>query len=142
MSQKNLTRSRNHIEQKTRDEIQKKLKIEREKDRQMVKGVFKYYEVPNGVMEFSFKKYAGDPVEKFTMYDGQVYTIPLGVAKHLNSRFYPIHHYIKDEKGNNVQSIGQKIYRMAFQSLEFMDVEGLGEAVSRIVSVETMLPAV
>lgn len=140
MESKNMTRKRSKTTQATRDEMAKKLKIERDKDREMVKGVFKYYEVPGGVVEFCFKKYEEDPLEKFTLYDGQVYTIPLGVAKHLNNNtWYPIHEYGRNEDGSALQRIGQKIRRMAFQSLEFMDMEGMGENINRITTVEHVI---
>jgi len=64
----------------TRTENAKNLRSMRDKDRQMVKGVFKYYEVPGGSVGFCFKKYKEDPIEKFDLVDGQIYTIPLGVA--------------------------------------------------------------
>lgn len=137
---KNATRSRSKSSQATRDDMAKKLKIERDKDREMVKGVFKYYEVPGGMVGFCFKKYAEDPLEKFELYDNQVYTIPLGVAKHINNdTWYPVHEYGKNEDGSNLQKIGQKIRRMAFQSLEFMDVEGMGGNISKIMTVENVI---
>ncbi len=140
MESKNMSRKKNRTPQATRDEMAKKLKIERDKDREMVKGVFKYYEVPGGVVEFCFKKYEEDPLEKFTMYDGQVYTIPLGVAKHLNNNtWYPVHEYGRQEDGSPLQRIGQKVRRMAFQSLEFMDMEGMGENINRITTVEHVI---
>jgi len=121
-------------------EVAKKLAIEQAKDRELVKGVFKYYEVPGGVMEFCFKKYKGDPLEKYELHDNKVYTIPLGVAKHINNNtWYPIHQYTKNEDGSPAQTIGQKIRRMAFQSLEFMDVDGMGDDISKVITVNNVL---
>jgi len=140
MEKRNLSRSRSKTSETTRDEMAKKLKIDRDKDREIVKGVFKYYEVPGGVVDFCFKKYAEDPLEKFTLYDGQVYSIPLGVAKHLNNdTWYPVHEYGRNEDGAPLQRIGQKIRRMAFQSLEFMDMEGMDSNINRITTVEHVI---
>lgn len=140
MTTKNMTRSRSKTSQATRDEMAKKLKIERDKDREMVKGVFKYYEVPGGMVGFCFKKYAEDPLEKYELYDNQVYTIPLGVAKHINNdTWYPVHEYGRNEDGSPLQRIGQKVRRMAFQSLEFMDFEGMDGNINRIVTVENVI---
>ena len=76
------------------------LKYQRDKDREPVKGIFRFYEVAGGVLSFVFKAYKEDPVESFTLHDGQVYTLPLGVAKHLNKNcWYPIHAHSKDESG-------------------------------------------
>ena len=112
------------------------LRYQRDKDREKVKGIFKYYEIPGGQLSFTYKAYKEDPVEKFTLVDGQVYTLPLGVAKHLNKNVaYPVHKYLKDENGKVTIKVGQKVRRCGFQSLEFVDVEELNEP-SPIVTVE------
>lgn len=115
------------------------LKYMRDKDREMVKGIFRFFEVPGGSMSFVFKAYKEDPVERFDMIDGQVYTIPLGVAKHLNKNlWYPLHGFAMDEHGKPMMKIHQKVRRCAFQSLEFVDVEEFSSGSSGpIVSVET-----
>ena len=108
----------------------------RDKDREMVRGKFIFHEVPGGVMEFVFKKWREDPVEKFALHDGEIYTLPLGVAKHLNQNcWYPVHQYFSQEGGNHVMKVGQKIRRCSFQSLEFVDIDDLGPTNS-VVTVE------
>jgi hypothetical protein len=121
-----------------RDDAAKKIKYMRDKDREMVKGIFKFYEVPGGCMKFSYKAYKEDPVEDFELYDGQVYTIPLGVAKHLNKNgWYPIHAYAQNEQGRPVARIGQKVHRFGFHSIEFTDIEDLNaNKHNEIVTVE------
>lgn len=100
------------------------LRIQRDRDREMVKGIFRFHEVPGGNMSFVFKKYKQDPVEKYTMQDGEVYTIPLGVAKHLNTNcWYPSYDYKNNEQGLPVMSLSEKVRRCSFQSLEFVDIE-------------------
>lgn len=111
--------------EKSNLELKAKLKVNREKDREMVKGMFKFYEIPGGNLSFVYRKYTEDPVEKFSLNDGEVYTLPLGVAKHLNSSgWYPKHQYKNTEKGYQVR-IGEKIHRYGFQSLDFVDMEEL-----------------
>lgn len=112
------------------------LKYQRDKDREPVKGIFRFYEVPGGRLEFVFKVHKDDPVEKFDLFDGQIHTIPLGVAKHLNKNgAYPIHSYMMDENGKHTMRIAQKVRRFGFQSLEFVDIEDLNSA-SPLVTVE------
>ena len=112
---------------------------QRDKDRQLVKGVFKFYEVPGGSLGFSFKKYKEDPIERYDFVDGEVYSIPLGVAKHLNKNGkYPVHAYKMDEEGKPTKAIGQMVSRFGFQSLEFMDPDDLDE--SPIVQMVEMKP--
>lgn len=117
------------------------LQYQRDKDREPVKGIFRFYEVPGGSVNFVYKAYKGDDVERYDLVDGQVYTIPLGVAKHLNKNgWYPVHTYAQDEYGKPLMKIGQKVRRFGFQSLEFVDVDDLSEeGKPSLVTVETVL---
>lgn len=121
---------------KDRASAAKYIKQMREKDRQMVRGIFKFYEVPHGRMAFSYRAYAEDEVENFDMIDGEIYTIPLGVAKHLNKNgWYPVHAHVMNEAGTHQVKVGSKVRRFGFQSLDFMDIEDLDNSKS-LVTVE------
>jgi hypothetical protein len=100
------------------------LKKMKEQDHRMVKGIFRCMEPPGGSVTFSYKKYAGDPVEKYTMADGKVYTVPLMVAKHINNHCtYDIHQHTLDLDGNPRVDVGKRVKRFSFESLDFMDIE-------------------
>lgn len=102
-----------------KEEVAKELKIKRDKDRTMVRGIFRNNECPGGNVGFMFRKYAEDPMEKYAMQDGEVYTVPLGVAKHLNTGcWYPVHSYKSKDSSLMVQ---EKMRRYSFQGLDFMD---------------------
>jgi hypothetical protein len=140
--------TKNLTEVKTESKAKPNLKYMRDKDRENVKGIFRFYEVPGGTMGFVYKQYREDPVENYTLQDGQIYTIPLGVAKHLNKNgSYPEYEYMKTEAGfenhkvaygmgiNAGMRIGRRIRRFGFQSLDFMDPEDLN-ATTPIVTAE------
>ncbi len=113
-----MTRSKK-LTKEEKEVIAKELKIKRDKERTPVRGIFKYHECPGAMFEFMFKKYAEDPLEKFSFIDGEVYTIPLGVARHLNTGcWYPVH---KFQSKDSIMTTQEKIRRTSFQSLEFMD---------------------
>lgn len=115
----------------------KSLTYQRDKERELVKGIFHFHEVPGGSMSFNFKKYKGDKVERYDLVDGQVYSIPLGVARHLNKNgSYPVHAHMQDESGKVHARIGQKVNRFSFQSLEFMDIDDLPNKADEIVTIE------
>jgi hypothetical protein len=116
----------------------KNLKSMCDRDREKVKGIFKFYECEGGVLSFSFKAYKWDNVERYSFVDGEVYEIPLGVAKHLNKNgWYPVHSYMMDKDGKALMRMGQKKRRFGFQSLEFIDPEEIGESrASEIVTVQ------
>lgn len=121
-------------------------KYMRDKDRQMVKGIFRFHECPGGVMSFVFKYWKEDPVERYDMVDGQIYSVPLGVAKHLNNNcWYPEYSFIKGDgktvaaysPDGQVMKVSRKVKRCSFQSLEFIDLEDIGNSeASTIVAVE------
>lgn len=114
------------IAEQNKAQRKKNLRYARDKDREIVKGIFRFHEVPGGFMEFVIKLYKEDVVEKYSFYDGQIYTIPLGVAKHLNKNgWYPVHKHAVDSRGVTSQEIGQKVRRFSFQSLDFIDIADL-----------------
>lgn len=124
----------------------KNLKYQRDKDRELVKGIFKFYEVPGGSMSFNYREYKEDPIERFDMIDGEVYTIPLGVARHLNKNgWYPEYEFVAGDPsmkqvtfaGGNMQKVTKKVRRFGFQSLEFIDLEDMPQA-SPVVAVESL----
>ena len=63
---------------------------------------------------------------EFSMKDGEVYEVPLGVARHLNTNcWYPVYgHNDKaqvDVAGSALSSIKEKVKRCSFQSLDFSE---------------------
>ncbi len=124
----------------TKAEVAKQVEANRERDIELVTGIFTYREKPGQKLCFKFKKYAQDPFKKYELEDGKRYRIPRMVAKHLNTNCY----YSEYQRlggplastdvyaagtGNedtyaNMYSL-KKIHRTEFRSLEFMD-EDLG----------------
>lgn len=119
------------------EELKKELKRQRDIDRQKVKGIFRFHEIPNGTMTFPFRKWEGDPIEKYTLEDGKIYELPLGVAKHLNKNcWYPVNAHALGEDDKPSIRIGKKVRRCSFQSLEFVDELDFDEVDDSIVTVE------
>ncbi len=115
------------------------LKMQRERDREPVKGIFKYHENQGGVLKFSIKLYKEDQVETYELVDGGIYTLPRGVATHLNKNtFYPVYEHsriAKDLAGIPELKVKQKVYRTGFYPLDFVDV-GEGEQQANLATVE------
>lgn len=104
------------------------LDSKRDEERKMVRGIFRYHEIPNGQMDFMMRKYKGDPLEKYSMKDGEVYEVPLRVARHLNTNcWYPI--YGRNDAAKSalaesaLESVKEKIRRCSFQALDFTEVD-------------------
>ncbi len=122
-----------------KEKLKVNLKYNRDKDAEAVRGVFHFYEVPGGMLEFVFKQYKEDEVEKYSLEDGKIYSIPRGVARHLNkSGWYPVHSHTVDESGRPNFKIGQKVRRYGFSSLEFFDSDDLIPEGKPLVTVESL----
>jgi hypothetical protein len=96
---------------------------QKEKDNKIVEGVFRFHEVPGGTLNFVFRMYKGDPIKRYTLVDGQRYSLPLGVVKHLNKNgWYPVHAYKMTESGRPDVHVGKKFQRFTFESTQFIDI--------------------
>jgi hypothetical protein len=130
------------------------LKRMAERDKEFVTGVFRYYELPGGALEFCLKLYKDEPVRKYNLVDGGIYKLPRGVARHLTQNgFYPVYNFVKGDQvlgnaatgyapdslggtfgKNQVMKVVSKVRRYGFESMEFMD--DLETNISRVVEVE------
>jgi hypothetical protein len=113
-----IKKKRNKEELKKAEELRQKM---REEDGKMVTGVFKNIEVPGGDLQFTFRIYKEDPYKSFHFEDGKEYTIPLGVAKHINNMTKVKQHaYLVNKEGKKIPGIGSHRQRYQFLSKEFM----------------------
>lgn len=134
-SQKDLTPLSTNDRQKKKELLAKQYQYLREKDKQTVRGKFIYHEVPGGAMSFSYGPiYKGDESQTYTLVDGEIYELPLGVARHLNKNvWYPEYGYVPGDSSTAMQGgynptaggmkVTHKVRRVSFQSLEFLDIE-------------------
>jgi hypothetical protein len=126
----------------------------RDRDSEMVTGIFKNYENPGMTVAFGFKLYKGDEIDHYILEDGERYRIPRGVARHLNQDcFYYEYKQLKGAESDAVvqtgladgrlkpvqaPSMARKVYRFGFQSLDFMDSDlDMSPVTSSIIEVKT-----
>lgn len=121
-------------------EMKAKLKVLREKYREPVKGIFRFYEVPGGTLSFiKGGEYGDERIDRYVLTDGHVCTVPLGVAKHLNKNgWYPVHAYRQEEDGKPSMMIGKKVRRFGFQSLDFIDESDFEDQSNVIISPDSV----
>jgi hypothetical protein len=81
---KSITPEKGEVLGKPKGGINPKLEKFIKEECKMVKGRFKNYEVPGGGLPFEAGKYPGQPLFKCNFQDGEVYEVPLWVARHLN----------------------------------------------------------
>lgn len=143
---KSITTDKNETLGKSKREISPRLKKFMDEECQMVKGRFKNYETEGGNLPLTCGKYPGQPLFSQTFQDGEIYEVPLWIARHLNgidvtaeaingkigSCSYVIHGFKWDKGapvpesqigpgGAPVPHIGseKRKRRFGFQSLEF-----------------------
>lgn len=120
----------------SKDEVSRKIAQLRERDEELVTGIFKFNEMAGGTLDFGFHKWPGDKFEIYSLTDGEKYTIPRMVAHHLNNNcYYREYKHLSGEtgdtgiraayndgkmKGERMQA-HRKIHRTSFTSLDFMD---------------------
>lgn len=102
------------------NDTKEKIKNLHKEESVKIKCKFICHEPKGGNVTFSYKKFPQDPIEKYTLYDGQVYELPKCVVKHLNSCGWEIHAHLLDADGQPIQGIGKKEHRFTLQPIDFI----------------------
>jgi len=128
----------------TSEDLAKQMRKMRDRDAELVSGIFKNLENPShqggrGAVVFTYKYYPGDENATYELMDGQKYTLPRGVARHLNNNcYYKQYQQLAGSFENNTAvqqapvdtsgrlnttnyQMAKKVHRYAFHSLEYMD---------------------
>lgn len=121
----------------TKEELRKKIERDRARDAELVTGIFRFLETKGGTLEFSYHIYPDEPNEVYSLRDEERYTLPRGVARHLNnSCFYKEYKQLNGPVGgpdirmgsnadgrlrNNDMMASKKVHRTAFMALDFND---------------------
>lgn len=134
----------------SKEDIKRLMSSWRDRDAELVTGIFKNNEAPGQSTSFRFKAYKGDDYKEWFFEDGEKYRIPRGIARHLNTACYiKDYKHLAGESGaygiraavrdgspaKNEQLIAErKVYRYQFLSLEF-DADELDMQPSKLVQV-------
>jgi hypothetical protein len=73
-----------------RDELVKKMRKEDDKVRT---GMFEFLDAQGGWLEFSYRKYPGEPIQMIKLTHGEICDLPMGIIKHLNNTKRKIRRY-------------------------------------------------
>ncbi len=65
-------------------EREERIKQERKKDDKLCKGMFEFIDAQGGWLEFTYRKYPGEPVQIIKLIHGEICDLPMGIVKHLN----------------------------------------------------------
>lgn len=96
-------KTRKSLPPQERDELVKKM---RKEDDKMVTGMFEFLDAQGGWLEFSYRKYPGEPIQMIKMIHGEICDLPMGIVKHLNNTKKKVRRYSME-----IPASGQKAPR-------------------------------
>lgn len=103
-----------------RDELVKKCRKEDEKLR---KGMFEFLDAQGGWLEFSYRKYPGEPIQIIKLVHGEICDLPMGIIKHLNNTKKKVRRYgdyTIPEAGKRPQRSFEVISRVRFTPMDVL----------------------
>lgn len=147
-----LIEKRQESKKITRENIQKFLAEEYEKDHELFTGRFRFIEHKGQTLSFRFKKYKQDEFREYHLTDGETYTLPRMVIEHLNNNVAYVKYKALDRdlgssqevvaayndgrlKTNQQMHVKEKEHRCEFTPLEFMTGKNLDMMPSKVVEV-------
>ena len=121
----------------TTDDLVKESERKKARDLELVSGLFINYESPGGRLEFRYQPpYKGVPFDAWSFQDGERYTIPRMIARHINTGcYYKKYKNVTRPDGTRDEMINafhngrldaknmqyaQKQHRFAFNPLDYM----------------------
>ena len=80
----------NTMEAAQRENLVKEM---RKKDDKMCKGMFEFIDAQGGFLEFTYRKYPGEPIQIIKLIHGETCDLPMGIVKHLNNTKKKVRRY-------------------------------------------------
>ena len=74
-------------------EREARVKEMRKEDDKVRKGMFEFLDAQGGWLEFSYRKYPGEPIQMIKLVHGEICDLPMGIIKHLNNPKRKIRRY-------------------------------------------------
>ena len=98
-------------------DVKEKDKPKKKEEEPMVEGIFKNWEVAGAPAIFSVS-FTKAPAKKYTLQDGGKYTLPLKVAKHINTCSYPVSENEVDKRGHYLGKREGMVRRYTFRRFD------------------------
>ena len=86
-------KQRNTLPPAERDELVKKM---RKEDDKIITGMFEFLDAQGGWLEFSYRKYPGEPIQMIKIIHGEICDLPMGIVKHLNNTKKKVRRYSQE----------------------------------------------
>lgn len=83
-----------------RDELVKK---QRKEDDKLITGMFEFLDAQGGWLEFTYRKYPGEPIQIIRLVHGEICDLPMGMVKHLNNTKKKVRRYNLELPGSGAR---------------------------------------
>lgn len=103
-------------------EREKLIKENRAKDDKLCKGMFEFIDAQGGWLEYSYRKYPGEPIQIVKLIHGEICDLPMGHVRHLNNTKKKVRRYnlaLPMEGGKPPRSY-ETISRVRFTPMDVM----------------------
>ena len=112
-------KQRNTMPQNERDELVKKM---RKEDEKMRKGMFEFLDAQGGWLDFSYRKYPGEPIQMIKLMHGEICDLPMGIVKHLNNTKRKVRRYNMElpSNGGKVPRSYDTVSRVRFTPMDVL----------------------
>jgi hypothetical protein len=106
-------KQKNTLPPAERDELVKKM---RKEDDKIITGMFEFLDAQGGWLEFSYRKYPGEPIQMIKMIHGEICDLTMGIIKHLNNTKKKVRRYSMElpASGQRVPRSYETISRVRF----------------------------
>jgi len=131
-----------NVSKVTKEELTRQMQKRRERDEELVTGMFQNKEMPGArhvPVRFVYKMYQNQTPEVYELYDGECYSLPRGVVRHINTNCY-VKEYLDVNGAPHLQKailpegrgimrakedmqMSRKQHRFAFSPLDYMEDE-------------------
>lgn len=136
-----LQRENTELMKKMLEEKKAPIQPQKQQQKNTLKGIFHWHEVPQGTMSFLLKTKRGENVKKYSLVDGQEYNLPIDVVCHLNdSGKYPVHRYTTGADGKPHQGIGKMQKRFSYEITEFLDLSDKNNLKAMGSKIDVIMP--
>lgn len=83
-------KQKNTLPPQERDKL---VKESRAADDKVRTGMFEFLDAQGGWLEFSYRKYPGEPIKIIKLIHGEICDLPMGIIKHLNNTKKKVRRY-------------------------------------------------
>jgi hypothetical protein len=106
-------KQKNTLPPAERDELIKKM---RKEDDKIITGMFEFIDAQGGWLDFSYRKYPGEPILMMKLIHGEICDLPMGIVKHLNNTKKKVRRYNMElsERGQKAPRTFETISRVRF----------------------------